>query len=100
MKYCFLPRNWGPTPSLIWRANAFILFAIAWVVSGTPIWEVRITYNIVPMNLKVGSEEYFVSGTITTNGAIGALKRADFVSWLVTVDGPRPYTFYPDNTGA
>jgi hypothetical protein len=43
---------------------------------------------------------YVVTGTITTNGTLGSLRPSDFISWSITVDGPRPYVFQPGNPGA
>jgi hypothetical protein len=53
------------------------------------------TYPNIP-----NREEYVVTGTITTNGKIGVLESTDFLSWSVSVEGPRPYTFHPGNPGS
>jgi hypothetical protein len=80
-----------------WLAGSFLLVAS---VSGAPL-----TYHIGPLILESvpgipSPEEYIVTGTITTNGMIGVLQSTDFLSWSISVEGPRSYTFHPSNPGA
>jgi len=63
-----------------------------------------ITYEIQnypsqQVDLDTGSFEHNVSGTITTNGTIGALTPADILSWSVTFDGTFTFSssvIFPD----
>ena len=69
-------------------------------VRGAPL-----TYDVGVINMtnvfSPGSmPDYVVTGTITTNGTIGYLGPSDFISWSITVNGPRPYTFHHGNPGA
>lgn len=66
-------------------------------VAGAPL-----TYDIGVVNLAPpgSAPNYVVTGTITTNGALGRLIPSDIVSWSIAVNGPRDYTFHPGNPGA
>jgi hypothetical protein len=55
-----------------------------------------LTYRIVPVNLVATGITF--TGTITTDGTLGALTEADLVDWNVAVSGPIAFTITPANS--
>jgi hypothetical protein len=79
------------------------LFACSIIASGAAA-ATPITYDVGTVAMRGALHgvlsDYVVTGTITTNGTLGPLRSADFISWSLKVDGPLPYHFHSGNPGA
>ncbi len=71
----------------MWKNMLAAAVLISVLIYGGPVIQAgNITYTIV--NDKPDQNGYSLSGTIVTNGKIGALDAGDFVSWQFTITGP------------
>jgi hypothetical protein len=55
-----------------------------------------LTYSFGPVSLATDygpAQVHTVSGEITTDGTLGLLEAANFLSWSISVDGPHPKLF-------
>jgi PEP-CTERM motif len=59
---------------------------LAFLAGGISVRAGDVTYNMV--NDSVDQNGYGISGTIVTDGTIGALTASDVVSWQFTITGP------------
>ena len=72
------------------RRRTFSLVA-ALLAAIAPVGAVAdITYDVAAVDLANG---YAVAGTIVTDGTLGVLNAGNFLSWTITVTGPRPFVF-------
>jgi hypothetical protein len=55
-----------------------------------------LTYKITPVNLAASGITF--TGTLTTDGTLGALTEADLIDWSVDVAGPIAFTITPANS--
>jgi hypothetical protein len=55
-----------------------------------------LTYQITPVTLTASGTTF--TGTITTDGTLGALTEASFVDWSIAVAGPIAFTITPVNS--
>jgi hypothetical protein len=55
-----------------------------------------LTYQITPVNLAASATTF--TGTLTTDGTLGALTEADLVDWSIDVSGPSAFTITPANS--
>jgi hypothetical protein len=55
-----------------------------------------LTYQITPVNLAASGTTF--TGTLTTDGTLGALTEANLVDWSIVVSGPIAFTITPANS--
>jgi hypothetical protein len=55
-----------------------------------------LTYQITPVNLAASGTTF--TGTLTTDGTLGALTEANLVDWNIAVSGPIAFTITPVNS--
>ena len=55
-----------------------------------------LTYQITPVNLAASGITF--TGTVTTDGTLGALTEANLVDWSIAVSGPIAFTITPANS--
>jgi hypothetical protein len=55
-----------------------------------------LTYQITPVNLAASGITF--TGTLTTDGTLGALTEANLVDWNIAVSGPIAFTITPANS--
>jgi hypothetical protein len=55
-----------------------------------------LTYQITPVNLVASGTTF--TGTVTTDGTLGALTEANLVDWSIVVSGPIAFTITPANS--
>lgn len=82
-----------PTESGLSKA-ALLLCAMAVVALASGAQ--ALTYQITPVNLAASGASF--TGTITTDGTLGALTPANLVDWSVVVAGPVAFTITPANS--
>jgi hypothetical protein len=73
--------------------RALLLVAAAVALSGRSD---ALTYQITPVNLAASGFSF--TGTITTDGTLGALAAEDVVDWSILVAGPLTFTLTPANS--
>ncbi len=71
-----------------------LLLVLAVVLVARPSW--ALTYAITPVNLTASGTSF--TGTITTDGTLGAITDANVTDWTIDVSGPITFTITPANS--
>lgn len=88
-----------PLPRSVARVSRLSRTAARLLALGVVVLAGRVealTYQITPVNLVASGVSF--TGTVTTDGTIGALTPANMVDWNILVSGPIVFTITPANS--